>query len=124
MAIPHILYLFRSVLYRKPGEIQPIIQRAPNTTVRGEQFDEPTIEMVWKKATKDWSFHFYRKDRCGSTMARHEYGKKTQYGWEIDHIIPVSEGGTDDLDNLQPLHWENNASKGELHPDLFFAMKE
>ncbi|KUG25132.1 hypothetical protein ASZ90_005048 [hydrocarbon metagenome] len=35
------------------------------------------------------------------------------YGWEIDHIIPLSLGGTDDIANLQPLHWENNRKKSD-----------
>jgi hypothetical protein len=27
-------------------------------------------------------------------------------------VNPVSHGGTDELANLQPLHWENNRAKG------------
>ncbi len=32
----------------------------------------------------------------------------SHFGWEIAHITPVEEGGTDDLSNLQPIQWENN----------------
>jgi len=40
----------------------------------------------------------------------------SKYGWEIDHIMPTSLGGTDDVGNLQPLHWENNRKKGDSYP--------
>jgi 5-methylcytosine-specific restriction endonuclease McrA len=35
------------------------------------------------------------------------------YGWEIDHINPVANGGTDIDNNLQPLNWKNNAAKSD-----------
>ena len=44
----------------------------------------------------------YRKDVCGAFIRRDSYGKQTQYGWEIDHIVPVSKGGSDRLHNLRP----------------------
>ena len=40
----------------------------------------------------------------------------SKYGWEIDHIYPTALGGTDDLDNLQPLYWEYNRQKGDTYP--------
>ncbi len=57
-------------------------------------------------------------DRCGALIDRYAYGQTTPNGtgWEIDHIIPVSKGGTDDLLNLQPLQWQNNRSKGDNYP--------
>ncbi len=39
------------------------------------------------------------------------------YGWEIDHVVPKSIGGSDDLNNLQPLQWQNNRHKGDDYPE-------
>ncbi|MCB9358266.1 MAG: HNH endonuclease [Calditrichaeota bacterium] len=55
-------------------------------------------------------------DSCGAKIRRECYGMTNEYGWEIDHILPVAEGGTDVLSNLQPLHWENNRHKGDCYP--------
>jgi len=91
--------------------------KKPNTNSRGEPFDEATIETVWQKSVADLGFPGFRKDACGATMLRSRYGKTEQWGWEIDHIKPVAKGGTDDLNNLQALHWENNRHKADDHPD-------
>jgi antitoxin component YwqK of YwqJK toxin-antitoxin module len=37
-------------------------------------------------------------------------------GWEIDHIIPLSKGGSFHYTNLQPLWWKDNRSKGSKLP--------
>src|SRR5262245_27943651 len=77
-------------------------------------FSDYVIELVWQKGRivsgndpAQW-----RQDECGAWMGRGYYGSRnSQYGWEIDHIHPVSQGGTDHISNLRPLQWENNASK-------------
>lgn len=101
--------------------------RLPNTKCDGSPFSEETIRLVWEKAQKfllkkepdsvplvlDES-HPYRIDICGSMISFEHYGDtNSQFGWEIDHIIPVSEGGTDQIDNLQPLQWKTNRQKGD-----------
>ena len=49
------------------------------------------------------------KDRCGAILHFKEYGNRhSPFGLEIDHVVPVSKGGGDELSNLQALHWENN----------------
>ncbi|MGO8802274.1 HNH endonuclease signature motif containing protein [Candidatus Binatus sp.] len=53
----------------------------------------------------------WRRDSMGSVIRYSDYGdRESEYGWEQDHIDP---DGPDDLRNLQPLHWRNNAWKSD-----------
>jgi len=88
-----------------------------NTRQDGYTFDESTIEAVWKKGEVEPSYPSFRKDKCGASMQRNKYGKTERWGWEIDHIKPVTLGGKDDIGNLQPLQWENNRNKGDDYPN-------
>ena len=79
-------------------------------------FSEETIQKVWEKGTvvPNNDPGVWRKDACEAWMKRSEHGNRnSKHGWEIDHIKPESEGGGDELSNLRPLQWENNASKQE-----------
>jgi len=90
-------------------------------------FTEETIQKAWEKG-KEVPSHdskVYRKDHCDAWIIRGMYGnRKSLYGWEIDHIKPVSKGGTDDLSNLQPLQWKNNANRQEERLVCVITSKE
>jgi 5-methylcytosine-specific restriction endonuclease McrA len=47
---------------------------------------------------------------CGTKLAFCRYGQDR--GWEIEHSIPVSLGGTDRLSNLYAAHIACNREKG------------
>jgi hypothetical protein len=76
---------------------------------------------VWKlgKEVPNLDSKIWRKDKCGKLIKYSDHGDRgSKYGWEIDHIIPIAKNGTDDVKNLQPLHWENNVKKGDTYPWL------
>ena len=93
------------------------MSREWSTRVDGSPFDQATIDAVWAKATREEGYNSFRIDRCGAVIHRADYGKTDKFGWEIDHNKPVAHGGTDELSNLQPLHWENNRHKGDGYPE-------
>jgi hypothetical protein len=90
--------------------------RFPGTRVDGSPFDLATVEAVWRKATPCDRHPGLARDAFGDFLARGFHGQKVSYGWEIDHIQPVAQGGTDDVANLQPLFWENNRRKADHWP--------
>ena len=69
------------------------------------------IQQVWDKGNvvqgvrpEEW-----RKDDCTAWIKRDEYGNRnSDYGWEIDHL---GNPENNDISNLRPLQWDNNASK-------------
>jgi hypothetical protein len=93
------------------------MERKPNTDRRGRHWTGEVILLFWAKGRKipGRTAAVWRKDKCGMWMKFSEHGnRQSKYGWEIDHINPVSNGGRDDLGNLQPLNWVDNVNKGDL----------
>lgn len=41
-----------------------------------------------------------------------EVPSTNRMGGTVDHVVPISKGGTDDWDNLKPAHWICNVKRG------------
>ena len=78
------------------------------------------IERIWEKATaiEGYDATRWRQDFAGAWIQKEQYGIQSTFGWEVDHMIPLAHGGTDDISNLNPIHWENNRKKGADYPNF------
>lgn len=87
-------------------------------------FNEQIIQQVWDKAktVKGYNPNLWRQDFAGAWIRRDVYGKTMSFGWEIDHLCPVSKGGTDEIGNLNALHWKNNRRKGDDYPEFYTSI--
>jgi len=54
-----------------------------------------------------------RRDPYRKVICRDSYGKDSKMGWEVDHIRPLSRGGSDATRNLQALSTRTNKRKGD-----------
>ena len=98
------------------------------------EITEEKKQDVWEKGTvvPNYDASKYRKDACGAWIAWDRYNDKhSPYGWQIDHIYPesklqlkrFSQKDIDDIRNLRPLHWKNNASKSADYPTYHSVVK-
>ena len=82
--------------------------------------DNNIVQQVWENGVvvDGYDASQVRKDSCGAFIVRSQYkNRNSDYGWEIDHVYPVSKGGGDELVNLRPMQWENNVKKGDSFPN-------
>lgn len=77
-------------------------------------FSREMIQKVWEKAKKirGRDRARYRSDPYGNVLRYEDYGKDTKMGWDIDHIRPLSRGGSNNIRNLQALQTSTNKKKG------------
>lgn len=56
----------------------------------------------------------WRMDKGGNIIRYSHHGKhQSKFGWDIDHIISKADGGSDIIENLQPLRYDVNRSCGK-----------
>ena len=78
--------------------------------------DADIKDAVWQKGRQipGYSYLVWRWDDFGRVMRYQDYGNRSsQWGWEIDHITPLSQSGSNDLSNFRPLNWVSNLEREE-----------
>jgi 5-methylcytosine-specific restriction endonuclease McrA len=75
--------------------------------------------MMSRLSGKDWykSYieRFYADDQFNRVYKRYLKNTKDKYLVpSIDHIVPKTKGGTDDVNNLQVLSWFENRAKNNM----------
>ena len=80
-------------------------------------FSKERIDQVWDKGEiiPGKNPDLYRQDKYGNQMYKPSYGKFSEQGWNIDHSKPQSKGGTDHLNNLQPMNSRANCKKSDKY---------
>lgn len=88
---------------------------------------EEQIQAIWEKGRQvpGYDKDKIRQDDCGAWILRDKYGDTSSiYGWVVDHIYPAKllksigdqQESIDNLANMRPLNWLNNAAKGVDFP--------
>lgn len=81
------------------------------------KYPEERLNQIWEKGTpiKGKNPNLYRKDIFGNVMYKPSYGRMSKMGWNVDHSKPQSKGGTDHLNNLQPMNSIANSKKNDKY---------
>ena len=94
---------------------QPVSTKRVDDTLHTSP-DSETVDPDDTTATRVWKAHFgtrdIGRDVCGAIISRDAYEQEGLFGWTLDHIVPRSQGGADDLTNLRPLHRKNANARG------------
>lgn len=89
-------------------------------------YDESLMDRIWEKAfpVDGLPSSLVRKDVCGALIVRNRFGDThSDFGWVVDHIYPSFKGGGDEIENLRPMQWQNNRSKGNDYPVYFGSVR-
>ena len=77
--------------------------------------NDELIDKVWNKAknVRGEDPDKVRQDPYRNQIRKDRFGKDSPGDWEIDHIKPKSQGGSDHLRNLQAMQKNKNRELGD-----------
>lgn len=79
-----------------------------------QDYSEEELDAIFAKAAPIIGTVVLRKDVYGNIISRLAYGLvDNSFGWEVDHIKPISKGGDNNFSNLQPLYIKANRVKSD-----------
>jgi 5-methylcytosine-specific restriction endonuclease McrA len=100
--------LQRGFRQRHPDK-NPAYARLRRALMRGNKVEKYSIEKVLEMYGTDCHL-------CGKPIdlkaPRFQGRPGWRHGLQIDHIVPISKGGSDTIDNVRPVHGFCNLSKG------------
>jgi len=88
--------------------------RAPQSKICDSSEEAIRRLLIWEKGIpiRGYDPAEWRLDKHGFTIQFSQHGRRdSAFGWEVDHIVPESWGGSDEIRNLQPVYWRVNAHK-------------
>ena len=84
------------------------------TPKRRPQWTEEELDAIFNKGKPSsiFSKSEYRADDYGNLIMRSRYGDaSSSLGWEVDHIKPIKDGGSNEFSNLRPLKISKNRGR-------------
>jgi hypothetical protein len=75
-------------------------------------YTEADLDFIFNRCRPYPGYPGYAYDDDGNIIGRQHHGKYTDFGWHVDHILPVALGGMHHAGNVRARHWKTNTAAG------------